>query len=154
MKAMKALDDNFMNLMLAKIGSEVTDGYTKDSIDELNALLAKKEKIEVLEKRVIELEVDNATLRERTANYTRDEAVVTKAAGLEARNASLEVTVREHVRMETNLREQISKLDAQISAAAKSPVNVEYEEPTGCQIDVIRGGDDRMRSLVVRYTKS
>jgi hypothetical protein len=58
----------------------------------------------------------------------------------------------------TELRRQNDTLTAQIQACltedeSEDESEDDTEETGGCEIDVVRGGDDRIRSLKVRYVK-
>lgn len=151
-KAMKALDDNFMNMMMAKIGNDITDSCTNDSIDELNDLMAKKESVEALEKKCTALEVECATLKERLsvhANAATQESTTAKellAAKIEC--ATYKAACAEKDKTFAIQQEQLKKLTEQM----EKPEPMEAESPEGYDIDVMRGGDDRIRSLRVRYT--
>ena len=111
-----------------------------------------------------------ATLEERCANLSmpapaperpavdyeaKCDSLLAKLADLESKHAACGPKADAQRRVEEVLRAQVADLKSQaLAVPAVVETEREYEEPTGCQIDVIRGGDDRMRSLVVRYTKS
>lgn len=110
-----------------------------------------------------------ATLEERCANLSipapaperpaidyeaKCDSLLSKLADLEAKHAACGPRSDAQRRVEEVLRAQVADLKSQaLAVPAVVEHEREYEETTGCQIDVIRGGDDRMRSLVVRYTK-
>ena len=117
-----------------------------------------------------ELKGKCATLEERCANLSmpapaperpavdyeaKCDSLLVKLADLESKHAACGPKADAQRRVEEVLRAQVADLKSQaLAVPAVVETEREYEEPTGCQIDVIRGGDDRMRSLVVRYTKS
>jgi hypothetical protein len=62
------------------------------------------------------------------------------------------------LRTENNaLLVKVSKLEARVDMLESEEMEDEgedaAEEDGGCEIEVLRGGDDRIRSLKVRYTK-
>ena len=73
---------------------------------------------------------------------------------LKVKVSALEAEVTERKRMETLLREQNYKLSTRVQVLETPEIEeVETEtSPEGYDIDVMRGGDDRIRSLRVRYT--
>jgi chromosome segregation ATPase len=105
-----------------------------------------KAKLQILESRPPEVRVERAPA---------DEAISSKNTELEVKCARLEGMYDESARTISILREQVARLEA----AAESMIQYE-ERPqeqsaaalNGYDIDVMRGGDDRIRSLRVRLS--
>ena len=159
-KAVKAIDANLLDMMALHVGKNLTRVYTDEAIDDTSAMMAK---LEDANKRNTELEVEVATLRERCASMEKcmaeekDDAeedaqekvelalARAEAAAAQAACAKLQDTVAQ-LTVEVKLLQSCMTEDA-------TETEDDSEEESGCEIEVLRGGDDRIRSLRVRYTK-
>ena len=137
--AHKAIDANFMDMMAASIGKSLVADFEKEYANEL------KEKADDLEQRCATLERENATLKERNATLTRE-----KDKNLA--DAQTLVNKTAECAMYKGRCEELSKANAVLTKQAiKAPAETKTEHveatPANYDIDVVRGGDDRIRSL-------
>ena len=151
----KALDSNFMEMMTAHIGKTITDAYVDDEVKTLNELLAKKEKVETLEKDNASLRSENATLsakNEALASALEDvKPYRDRALKAEADSARLGGLMEGMKSQLVDQRAQIAALTAAMQAAESYENKEVVNQDTGCEIDVLRDGGDKIRSLRVRY---
>lgn len=80
---------------------------------------------------------------------------IAEVADLRVQVARLETSAEAASRMESQLRMQITAQEARIAALMteeKHDMPMPINGSDGYEIDVLRGGDDRIRTLKVRYT--
>ena len=89
-----------------------------------------------------------------TQDNSRSDGLMSENTDLKVKVSALEAEVTERKRMEILMREQNDKLSTRI-LVLETPETDEVETteaPEGYDIEVLRGGDDRIRTLRVRYT--
>jgi len=98
--------------------------------------------------------VEGATPAPVSDNVSKYESLVADYTDLRVLHGSCAAKEEGLRQLNAELRKQNDNLQAQIQACLvedEEPEETSEEKMEGCEIDVIRGGDDRVRSYKVRY---
>lgn len=159
---MKTLEANVLDMMMAQVSKRIVADTTKDAVDELNALLDRKESIEALEKRNLELEKEVVQWRTKCEMYEAEKAAEEAEDATEEDDTALTDAMSGRAAAEARCEEKDKliavlqrRCDEMMSEMQKEPEQEpeKVEEPIEYDVDVVRGGDDRIRTLKVRSKK-
>ena len=108
------------------------------------------------EARAANIPTPSAAILTSGVDQEKYDAKCAECSDLQVRLASVSATHAECSRRDAMQKEQVQMLSSRVQVLEKvdkpNPVDIPRANLDGYDIDVVRGGDDRIRSLKIRYT--